>query len=45
MRAIKAIQAYLSFLSSLGLGRIAHPHSAKLVVVNDLFWPRKCEQK
>lgn len=45
MRAIKAIHAYLGFLSHQDLGRIAHSHSIKLVVVNDLLWPRKCEQK
>lgn len=45
MRVIKAIHAYLGFLSNHGLARIAHPHPAKLVVVNDLFWLRKCEQK
>lgn len=44
MRVIKAIEAYLGFLSNQGLGRLAHPHPAKLVVVTDLFWPRKCEQ-
>lgn len=45
MRVIKGIYTYFGFLSNQGLGRIAHPHSIKLVVVIDLLWPRKCEWK